>query len=92
MGDVEQRTSYWVAVPVLPLSPGAVQVSRTLLAEAEPAARFATADGGNVSAGGMTWLPPQEGRNRNPTLAPRRVMRRDARVAFGVAHIAGASS
>ncbi len=44
--------SYWVAVPVLPSSPGAVQVSLRELEVGVSTARFATADGDVVSGAG----------------------------------------
>jgi len=43
--------SYWLAVPVVPSSPGAVQVSTTVCAVVVPVARFAIAAGAVVSVG-----------------------------------------
>ena len=46
--------SYWAAVPLLPSSPGAVQVRSTLVSPGLPAARSVMAAGGVVSAG--AWV------------------------------------
>jgi len=47
--DSEYRISYWDAVPVIPSSPGAVQVIVIEFVVGLPAARFSIVDGGVVS-------------------------------------------
>jgi hypothetical protein len=52
IADVEYRMSYWLAVPAAPSSPGAVQVSCTVVAVTVPVARSVVAAGGRASADG----------------------------------------